>query len=94
MSKPTTKIQQKRGILMKIERALIEIKLETLRATAKHISFQSQHEGYAIIKEELDKLWAEIKKIHNLRERNANIRKEAIQVGAMAVRFLMDLYEE
>lgn len=79
---------------MKIERALIEIKLETLRATAKHISFQSQHEGYAIIKEELDKLWAEIKKIHNLRERNANIRKEAIQVGAMAVRFLMDLYEE
>lgn len=52
--------------------------------------FNSAHEGFAIIKEELDELWDEIKK----RETNRNMAKitdEAIQVGAMALRFLVDV---
>lgn len=56
------------------------------RATAKFGTFNSGHEGYAIIKEEVDELWNEIK------ANNPNrAREEAIQVAAMAIRFLIDL---
>jgi hypothetical protein len=68
--------------------------LEYRKAIENHIPFQSQHEGYAIIKEELDELWDEIKKIHDHKERSPAIRKEALQVCAMAIRFLIDFYEE
>lgn len=50
--------------------------------------FRSMHEGYAIIKEELDELWIEIK------SKNPKFaRKEAIQLSAMAIRFLVDFEE-
>jgi hypothetical protein len=48
--------------------------------------FNSMHEGYAVIKEELDELWTEVKSQHL-----ANARFEAVQVAAMAVRFIFDL---
>jgi hypothetical protein len=79
---------------MKKTEALILISNEVDNAIQKHPPFFTQHEGYAIIKEELDELWEEIKRIHNYKERNDKIRKEAIQVSAMALRFLIDLYEE
>jgi len=52
---------------------------------------KSNHEGYAVILEELDELWDEIKKQH---PNNELIRKEAIQVAAMAVRFILDRCSE
>jgi hypothetical protein len=51
--------------------------------------FSSAHEGYAIILEEVEELWAEVMS-NNL----PNARKEALQVAAMAVRFLVDIVSQ
>jgi hypothetical protein len=49
----------------------------------KHKEFNSTHEGYAVIKEELEELWDEVKK-----DDYVNCRKEVVQLGAMALKFL------
>jgi hypothetical protein len=68
-----------------------QVVLEELdRASQKFPSFHSLHEGYAIILEELEELKAEIFKHVEDRDRN-RICKEAVQVAAMAQRFLVDL---
>lgn len=77
--------------LAKIETAIGEIKNETLRAkTLFPTDFHNQHEAYAVILEEIDELWDEIKK--NQRDYDLKSqRKEAIQCGAMIVRLLTEL---
>ncbi len=55
-------------------------------ATAKFGKFNSTHEGYAVIKEELDELWDEIKGKGDY----IALQEEARQVAAMALRFLVD----
>ena len=55
-------------------------------AMLKFPPFHSRHEGYAVLKEEVDELWAEVK--HGTPTR---AKEEAIQVAAMALRFLVDL---
>lgn len=67
--------------------ALVEIRREFDRATKKFDPFNSAHEGYAVILEELDELWELIK---TKGVTKAELEKEAIQVGAMALRFLVD----
>jgi hypothetical protein len=61
---------------------------EALRGRLKHGNkdFRSRHEGYAILKEEVDEAWQEIK--HGTA---ANAKKEMIQVAAMALRFISEL---
>jgi transcriptional regulator with XRE-family HTH domain len=51
-------------------------------------NFASAHEGYAILREELDELWEEIKKKSPDQNR---LREEAIQVGAMAMKFIFSI---
>lgn len=68
--------------------AVSEIIEEYARATSMYGKFSSSHEGYAIIKEELDELWAEIKK---KKRKQSLLRKEACQIAAMALRFMVDL---
>lgn len=63
---------------------------ELRRAILKHGPMHSAHEGYAVILEELDELKAEIWKQAPDREQ---LRKEAIQVAAMALRFVYDVCE-
>lgn len=58
------------------------------KAIKKHGSMQSGHEGYAVIKEEFEELWDEIKK---QQVDNDLMQKEAAQLGAMALRFLVDI---
>lgn len=58
------------------------------KALAKHPSMNSPHEGYAVILEELEELWEEIKA---QRFDMDKARKEAAQVAAMGIRFLMDI---
>lgn len=70
-----------------IANLLKEILEELTKATEKFGPFNSMHEGYAVILEELDELWDEIK-LNNLNK----AREEAVQVAAMAIRFLCDLY--
>jgi hypothetical protein len=64
---------------------LIAILEELRNAERRFPDFNSPHEGYAIILEELDEAWHEIK--HGTPER---AREEMIQVAAMAIRFLKD----
>lgn len=49
--------------------------------------FRSDHEGYAILLEEVDELWDAIKQDDPL-----SVRAEAIQVGAMVLRLLSDRF--
>jgi hypothetical protein len=61
------------------------IMLEYIKASKKFGRFNSMHEGYAVLKEEVDELWTDIK---NNKKEDAVF--EAVQVGAMALRFLFD----
>jgi len=74
--------------------AIALIMNEYRNATSKHPPIRSPHEGYAIILEELDELWQAIRKIKYYKERSKDMRTEAIQTGAMALRFLVDVIEE
>ena len=49
----------------------------------------------AVIAEELDELWDEVKlNPRKNPQRNATMREEAIQVAAMAIRFVLDVCDK
>lgn len=56
----------------------------------KHAPFHSTYEGWALIKQKVDVLWEEIKKEEAGGSKEVMI-KEAAQIGAMAMRFIIDL---
>lgn len=74
---------------MIVDRVVDMVTTELKIAQGKFSSFKSGHEGYAILLEEVDELWHEIK--HG---NSTSARREAIQVAAMAIRFVVDLYNE
>ena len=74
---------------MSPEHALLEVQVEFEAACGAYEKFNSMHEGYAVLKEEVDELWDEIKKRPSKRD-NERVRTEAIQVAAMALRLLVD----
>ena len=61
---------------------------ELARARTLHGRVHGPHEGYAVILEELDELWDEVRK---RRPDMAAMRREAIQVAVMALRFVEDV---
>lgn len=67
-----------------------KLKTELKGAMINFPKFNSSHEGYAVIKEEVDELWDEIKnnKKPGTIERQ---HKEALQIAAMAIRFIFDI---
>ena len=71
---------------MEYHNAIKEVTAEYKRAKDKFGVFASRHEGYAVILEELDELWVEIKSNGS----NDNIKGEAVQVVAMGLRFLVE----
>ena len=65
---------------------------EFREASSKFQKFNSAHEGFAVLKEEVDELWEAVKlnkKKHP--ERNDLMMRECTQVAAMAFRFLHDV---
>lgn len=72
------------------EIAEADIVTEYLQATERYGPMASAHEGYAVILEELDELKAEVWKNPTKRSM-ARMRKEAIQVAATAMRFVVDV---
>lgn len=70
---------------MTLDEYLQEVKTEVERATKLYGPFNSPHEGYGVILEELDEMWDEVKA-----NDNAKARTEAVQTAAMLIRFLLD----
>lgn len=76
-----------------IDAVTTEVLHEVARAKTTFLPFNSAHEGYAVLREEIDELWDEVKKNQRIRDK-ATMRKEAIQCAAMAVRFVMDVCDQ
>ena len=66
------------------------IRKEYSRAISKFPKFHNAHEGYAVLLEEVDELWENVKLNQKKENRNLLIREEAIQVSAMAIRLIID----
>lgn len=69
---------------------LSHVRDEIERAIRKHRSYGSAHEAWAVMREEVDELWDEVKA-------DAGYTRaafaEAHQVAAVAVRYVLDLHE-
>lgn len=77
------------------ERAVIaeimnEIEKELITAISLFSPDNSPHEGYAVIKEEVDELWDLVKGNEGWKPQ---AMKEAVQIAAMAARYIYDLRE-
>ena len=70
--------------------AVVAVARELHKARKTYPTFNSAHEGYAVILEELNELWSEVMKKDGLRDGPAMAR-EAIQVAAMGARFALEL---
>jgi hypothetical protein len=75
---------------VKFEEALRRVIEEHGRAVKDNLPFNSAHEGYAVILEEMDELKEQVWLKTRLRDK-VKMRHEAVQVAAMAMRFLIDL---
>lgn len=71
---------------MTIDDLLSDVRDELICAVAKFKDFNSAHEGHSILREEVDEMWEEIRA-----NRLLGARREALQVAAMALRFLLDV---
>ncbi len=68
-----------------------ELSDELHHAMMTYAPMHSPHEGHSVIREELDKeLWEHV---CNDTGRSAGARHEALQVAAMALRYIIDLCE-
>ena len=63
---------------------------ELALARAKYRPMASAHEGWAVLREEVDELWEEVKKKPSARNQGA-IYAELVQVAAMAQRMAEDI---
>lgn len=66
------------------------IRDEVLWAESKFAPMNSAHEAYAVLYEEVDELWDHVKTNQKRRD-IAAMRQEAVQVAAMAIRFIRDV---
>lgn len=70
-----------------------DVLCELLRATNKFGPFNSAHEGYSVILEEVDELWDHVKMKQTKRNPD-EMMQEALQIAAMAIRFATDCCNE
>ena len=73
-----------------LELAIAAIKAELVLARKNYGAFNSAHEGWAVIYEEMRELETEVFKNPQKRSNQA-MRDEAIQVAAMAIRFVLEV---
>jgi hypothetical protein len=76
-----------------VNEILDEVESEFVSASNKFGPFNSEHEGYAVLLEEMDELWEQIRLKPELRDK-FKMKKECIQICAMAIRFIHDLCPE
>lgn len=75
---------------VKINRIAADVVNELREATRNYPKLASAHEGWAVLKEEVDELWDEVKKRPGVANKSL-MRKEAVQAAAMAMRFLLEV---
>ena len=73
-----------------LEEILEDVKKEFNFAISKWDGFSSLHEAYAIVLEEVDELWEEVKRSQKNPEHIELAKEEAIQVATMAIRLIFD----
>lgn len=71
-----------------IAQVLALVGYELAAALKRFAPFNSPHEGWAVIREELDELWEHVKANDG---RGQDAVDEAIQIAAMATRYIIDL---
>jgi len=74
--------------MVDVDNVLALVRAEIERAVKKHGPMHSPHEGYAVIKEEVDELWDDVKRDLG---RTDGALTEAMQIAAMGVRYVCDL---
>lgn len=76
-----------------IDAALADVKDEVESAMKKWPPYNSAHEGFAVLHEEFDELKAHV--WTNQKHRDiSEMRKEAYQIAAVAIRFVLDVCNE
>lgn len=78
---------------MRTQEAIAEMTAEIMDAVAKWPAFNSLHEGWGVLQEEVDELWDHVRLNQRKRDPVAT-RKEALQVAAMAIRIAVDCCTE
>lgn len=71
-----------------VTEALDEVSVELYKAMAQFPPLNSPHEGHGVIREEMHELWDHVRADTG---RSAEARHEAVQVAAMAVRYMIEL---
>jgi len=79
---------------MELKKIFDEVFNEVIDAQSKWDQFNSLHEAYAVVLEEVDELWEEVKRSQKNQEHVELARREAIQVAAMAIRLIFDCCEK
>lgn len=79
--------------LLEIRDTVLAVENETITASQNWPPFNSAHEAFAVLKEEVDELW-ECVKVNQKKRDLEKMKKEAIQVAAMAVRFASEVCNE
>jgi hypothetical protein len=72
----------------KLEEVIDGLRNEVAEAMRKHRPMASAHEGHSVIREELHELWDHVRADTGT---TPAARKEALQVAAMGIRYVMDL---
>ncbi len=74
----------------KLEMIIDKIRDEYMWATREFGKFHNAHEGFAVLLEEVDELWENVKLNQSNPGRDKLMLKECIQVATMAIRFIYD----
>jgi len=75
---------------MELKKIFDEVFNEVTDAQSKWNKFNSLHEAYAVLLEENEELWEEVKKSQKNPVYIKFVKREAIQVAAMAIRLIFD----
>lgn len=73
---------------LSVEDVFGQIQIELEKVKKKHKPFNSPHEGWAIMLEEVDELWEHVRANTG---RGVEAKKEAIQIAVAAIRYITDL---
>lgn len=79
--------------VLSIGQFLMDVREEYDAATRKHGMFNSAHEGWAVLYEEVDELWDEVRKKRSNRD-NKGMYRECVQIAAMALKFALSICKE